>query len=115
MIELIVIAIAVFFVWGSISDAKQVRKVQKSAENCKEKHEIITILKSVSATQVDNATCHLSVHSAGYKGVAEVIQVDIKLKSPELAPRFLLCDALQVLPQRIQRHRRGKALRPLRV
>ena len=49
MIELIIIAIVVFFVWGSISDAKRVRKVQKSAENCKAKHEIVAILKSVSA------------------------------------------------------------------
>ena len=83
MIELIIIAIVVFFVWSSISDAKKVRKVRKSAENCKAKHEIVAILKSVSAARVDNAVCRLSVHSAGYKGVAEVIQVDVKLKSPE--------------------------------
>ena len=57
MIELIIIAIVVFFVWSSISDAKRVRKVQKSAENCKAKHEIVAILKSVSAARVDNATC----------------------------------------------------------
>ncbi len=88
MIELIIIAIVVFFVWSSISDAKKVRKVRKSAENCKAKHEIVAILKSVSAARVDNAVCRLSVHSAGYKGVAEVIQVDVKLKSPELAPRY---------------------------
>ena len=88
MIELIAIAIVVFFVWSSISNAKQVRKVQKSAENCKAKHEIVAILKSVSAAQVDNAACRLSVHSAGYKGVSEVILVDIVLKSPELAPRY---------------------------
>ena len=88
MIELILIAIVVFFVWSSISDAKRVRKVRKSAENCKAKHEIVAILKSVSAARVDNAACRLSVHSAGYKGVAEVIQVDMKLKSPELAPRY---------------------------
>lgn len=88
MIELIIIAIVVFFMWGSISDAKRVRKVQKSAENCKAKHEIVAILKSVSAARVDNATCRLSVHRAGYKGVSEVIQVDMVLKSPELAPRY---------------------------
>ena len=79
MIELIIIAIVVFFMWGSISDAKRVRKVQKSAENCKAKHEIVAILKSVSAARVDNATCRLSVHRAGYKGVSEVIQVDMVL------------------------------------
>lgn len=88
MIELIIIAIVVFFVWSSLSNAKKIRKVQKSAENCKAKHEIIAILKSVSAAQVDNATCRLSVHSAGYKGGGETIQVDIVLKSPELAPRY---------------------------
>ena len=88
MIELIIIAIVVFFVWSSISDAKKGRIVRKSAENCKAKHEIVAILKSVSAARVDNAVCRLSVHSAGYKGVAEVIQVDVKLKSPELAPRY---------------------------
>ena len=35
MIELIIIAIVVFFVWSSLSNAKKIRKVQKSAENCK--------------------------------------------------------------------------------
>lgn len=85
LIELIVVSL---LVWGIISDVKRVRKVKKSAENCRAKHEIIAILKSLSAAQVSNAACHLSVHSAGYNGVAEIIQVDIKLKSAELAPRY---------------------------
>lgn len=72
----------------AIKNARHKSNLPEVAKNASETKKIISCLKSASTAKVDRVECRLSINSAEYPGVIEVIQVDMKLTCPELVPRY---------------------------
>ena len=71
----------------AIKNARHKSNLPEVAKNASETKKIISCLKSASTAKVDRVECRLSINSAEYPGVIEVIQVDMKLTCPELVDR----------------------------
>lgn len=72
----------------AVKNGKTKRRLPEVAKDAPETKKIISYLKSASTAKVDRVECRLSIYSAEYPGVIEVIQVDMKLTCPELVPRY---------------------------
>ena len=72
----------------AIKNARHKSNLPEVAKNASETKKIISCLKSASTAKVVRVECRLSINSAEYPGVIEVIQVDMKLTCPELVPRY---------------------------